>query len=231
MQGRRARMKKFIEKAKERGLSPSNVISWLGLETMRTFGLAWGTLRLRVKGALLGVKLGKNIACHGPVGLMRWPGGKIVIGDNVSIISSWRRSTAAALSHPARLRVFGPGAEIIIGEGAQLSGVSITARSTAIDIGPGALLGPDCIIVDSDFHAPWPAWKRAQNPGYENDAPVTVGAFAWIGMRSIILKGTNIGAGAVIGAGSVVTRDIPPNCIAAGNPCRVIRNVPDAGNG
>lgn len=212
----------FLRKAARRGLSPANIISWCSLETMRLCGLFWGTLRLRAKARLLGVDLGRNVRAHGPVGLLRWPGGKISIGDNVSIISSWRRATACALGHPTRLRVFGPGASIRIGSGCELSGASITARSQSVTLGKNVLLAPDCVIVDSDFHAPWPSQNRRTEPGFDRDAPVFVGDYAWIGMRSVILKGVCIGEGAIVGAGSVVTRDIPANCVACGVPARVV---------
>lgn len=215
----------FLKKALKAGLSPANIISWTSLETMRLFGAALGTPRLRMKAALLGVKLGKNVVAHGKVGLLRWPGGEIRIGDNVSLISSWRRATACALAFPVRLRVFGPGAAIDIGEGSQLSGVSITARSQRITIGKQVLLAPNCIIVDSDFHAPWPPEKRATDPGMERDKKVAIGDYAWIGMNSVILKGVTIGAGAIVGAGSVVSRDAPANCLVCGNPARVVKEL------
>ncbi|MBO4300017.1 MAG: acyltransferase, partial [Desulfovibrio sp.] len=120
---------KFLQKALERGLSPANILTYVSLQTLRLWGLFWGTLRLRIKARLLGVTLGKGVTAHGPVGLLRWPGGQIRLGANVSLISSWRRATAAAINHPTRLRVFGPGACIDIGSGCELSGVSITARS------------------------------------------------------------------------------------------------------
>lgn len=214
----------FFSKARKLGLTFPNIVSWSSLECMRIAGKLAGTIRLRVKAALLGVELGRNVTAHGPVGLLRWPGGVIRIGANVSIISSWRRATACALAFPARLRVFGPGAVIDIGDGAQISGSSITARSTPIRIGRQALIAPNCVIVDSDFHAAWPPDKRAADPGMEADAPVTIGDYAWLGMNSIILKGVTIGTGAIIGAGSVVTRDVPPHCMAAGAPARVIKN-------
>lgn len=220
---------KILRKALERGLNPANVASWSSLEFMRCFGLFWGTLRLRLKARLLGVELGSGVTAHGPVGLLRWPGGRISIGDNVSLISSWRRATASALAWPVRLRVFGPGACIEIGEGAQLSGTSITARSTTVRIGRKALIAPNCIIVDSDFHAPWPPENRADNPGLEHDAPVTIGDYAWIGMQCIILKGVTVGEGALVGAGSVVVKDIPPRTLACGAPARVLRSLASEG--
>ncbi|HEX8243463.1 MAG TPA: DapH/DapD/GlmU-related protein, partial [Longimicrobium sp.] len=61
--------------------------------------------------------------------------------------------------------------------------------------------------------------------GLEGALPVTIGDDVWIGGGSIILPGVTIGAQTVIGAGSVVTRDLPPNVVVVGNPCRVIRSV------
>lgn len=217
----------IFQKALARGLSLPNIISWTSLEYMRVSGAILGTLRLYCKAALLGVETGRGIVAHGPVGLLRWPGGKISIGDHVSLISSWRRATACALAFPVRLRVFGPGAIISIGAESQLSGVSISARSTHIDIGRRVLIAPNCIITDSDFHAHWPAERRAVDPGLEKDRAVKIGDNAWIGMNSIILKGAEIGRDAIIGAGSVVTGKIPPGAVAAGSPARIIRPAPD----
>ena len=212
----------FFAKARKYRLDPANIISWLSIETMTRLGKWRGTLALRMKARLLGVSLGRNVSAHGPVGLLRWPGGSISIGSDTQIISSWRRSTACALAFPTRLRVFGKGAAIEIGPGCQLSGTSITARSTRISLGRQVLLAPNCIIMDSDFHAPWPAAQRSESPGYEADAPVSIGDYSWIGINSIILKGVSIGRGCIIGAGSVVTHDIPDNSIACGVPCRVL---------
>ena len=125
----------IIRKALERGLTPANVIAWFSQLWLVHWGRFWGTVALRVKARRLGVRVGKGVAAHGPVGLMRWPGGEISIGDNVQMISSWRRATACTLAAPVRLRVFGPGAAIEIGNGSELSGTSITARSTRISIG------------------------------------------------------------------------------------------------
>ncbi len=211
----------FLRKAKARGLNSGNIVSWLCHLWLNGFGRFFGTIRLRLKARILGVHIGRDVTAHGPVGLLRWPGGEISIGDKASFISSWRRATASALAWPCRLRVFGPGARIEIGPGAQLSGASITARSTTIRIGKGVLLAPNCVIVDSDFHAPWPPEKRAEEPGCERDRGVVIGDYAWIGMGSVILKGVHVGEGAIIGAGSVVTRDIPPHCLAAGSPAIV----------
>ena len=136
----------ILRKALQRGLTPSNIISYLCLESMRLWGAFWGTARLRCKAALLGVAVGPGTRAHGPVGLLRWPGGSIRIGARASLISSWRRATAASLPGPVRLRVFGPGAAIEIGEGAQLRVTSETERSQRIRIGRPGLLAPSRVI-------------------------------------------------------------------------------------
>ena len=67
-------------------------------------------------------------------------------------------------------------------------------------------------------------WKERKTPFFRTFAkPVTIEDGAWIGGGAILLPGVTIGKNSVIGAGSVVTRSIPPNCVAAGNPCRILR--------
>lgn len=215
----------FVHKARNKGLSLPNVISYLSLEGMRVMGGFLGTLSLRIKARLLGISLGQNVKAHGSVGLLRWPGSTITIGSHVSMISSWRRATSCALSHPCRFRTFAKTSAIHIGDFCELSGTSITARSTEIRLGKSVLIGPDCVIVDSDFHALLPVETRSTEAGFERDRPVFIDDYVWIGMHSLILKGVHIGRGAVIGAGSVVTRDVPDYALVAGNPAKVIRQL------
>ena len=104
-----------------------------------------------------------------------------------------------------------------------MNGGSVTARSHQIRIGRRALIGPDCIITDSDFHVPWPPERRWIYTTTERDADVWIGDLVWIGARSMILKGVKIGDHAIVAAGSVVTHDVPPNALVAGNPARVVK--------
>lgn len=218
-------IKQFYKKALSKGISLPNIISWACIYFSSILGKCWGTLILYIKAPLLGVKLGKGIKAHGRTGLIRWPGGYIEIGDNVAIVSSRSRATACSLAFPTRFRVFGEGAKIIIGENSQFNGTSITARTQEIIIGKNVMFGPNCIVVDSDFHAHWPAETRIIEPGYENDKPVKIGDNVWVGMGAMILKGVAIGENSIIGAGSIVVNDVPPNCVACGIPAKVIKII------
>jgi acetyltransferase-like isoleucine patch superfamily enzyme len=87
------------------------------------------------------------------------------------------------------------------------------------------MVGPNVTILDSPFHFLWPLDMRNCYSGNELDEPVKIGDDVWIGAQSIILAGSTIGSGSVIGAGSVVKGVIPPNCLAAGSPARIIRRL------
>ena len=94
-------------------------------------------------------------------------------------------------------------------------GVYINAKNgihfgSFIEIGPGAKI----LSVNHDFDD---LYRSQPAP------PIVIGDGVWIGANAVILPSVNIGAGSIIGAGSVVTKDVPPNVIAAGNPCKVIR--------
>ena len=77
------------------------------------------------------------------------------------------------------------------------------------------------------YTAGHPIHPDSRNSMYEYGIPVTIGDNVWIGGNTVICPGVTIGSNCVIGAGSVVTRDIPDWSVAAGNPCRVIRKITD----
>lgn len=90
-----------------------------------------------------------------------------------------------------------------------------------VRIGDNCMLAPNVAI----YTAGHPLHPDARNSGYEYGVEVTVGDNCWIGGNSVICPGVHIGSNVVIGAGSVVTKDIPDWSVAAGNPCRVIRRI------
>ncbi len=180
-----------------------------------------GGRRLRRRG----VVLGSGVRTLGLPIVILQSEAKVEIGDRVKLCSTSYRNEIG-VNHPVILRTSRPGATVVIGDDVGLSGVSICAADR-IRIGAGSLLGANVIVVDSDLHP-----VAAENRRYDRDpdaigsAPVEIGPNVFVGANSIVLKGVTIGANSVIGAGSVVTEDIPADCIAGGNPCRVIRPLP-----
>lgn len=120
------------------------------------------------------------------------------------------------------LQARGETSRIQIGEGNWFSNnISIIANESVV-IGDRCLFGEQVVIYDSDFHDSNPR-TRHQNVGAVR--PVSIGNNVWLGSRVMVLKGVSIGDNTVVGAMSVVTRSLPPNCIAAGNPARVLRSI------
>lgn len=90
-----------------------------------------------------------------------------------------------------------------------------------ITIGHHCFIGPNCGM----YTAVHPLLAKERNTGLEKALPITIGDHCWLGGNVTILPGVTIGSHTVIGAGSVVTKDIPDHVIAVGNPCRVLRAI------
>lgn len=178
--------------------------------------------RIRVRAA--GVGLDGSVVLLGSPIVSMAPRSSINIGSRSVLISSASR-TALGVSRPVILRTLAPGARIVIGADAGLSGTTICAV-TNVELGARVLAGADVLIADTDFHLVDEIPRRyagLPEPGV-GDA-VSIGDDVFLGARSVVLRGVTIGSGSVVGAGSVVTGDIPSYVIAAGNPCRVIRQL------
>lgn len=92
-----------------------------------------------------------------------------------------------------------------------------------VTIGDNAQIGPNVTITTAGH----PVHPQARNTHYEYGIDITIGDNVWLGAGTIVLPGVHIGDNVTIGAGSVVNKDIPSNVIAAGVPCRVIREITD----
>ena len=112
------------------------------------------------------------------------------------------------------------------GVAAALLLVALPVTALASDGSLTLTIHPIKVLVNGEVFQPKDA---AGNDTYTCYAkPVTIGNDVWFGANVVVCPGVTIGDGCVIGAGSVVTKDIPANCFAAGNPCRVIREITEA---
>ena len=112
------------------------------------------------------------------------------------------------------------GANIELGQRVFFNFNCIVLDVCRIEIGDYSMFGP-AVQIYTPMH-PMDAVLRRQE---EFGKPVTIGSDVWVGGGAIILPGVHIGSRSVIGAGSVVTRDVPDDVFAAGNPCRVVREI------
>ena len=172
----------------------------------------------------LGVRYGKNCTIHGHLGLKLSPYSTVEIGDNFYLSSGYHINPLARnLQGHICLN---KGSKLIIGDNVGMSSPVIWAHKS-IKIGNNVMLGANVTIMDSDAHSMNYLHRRnlSVDKLHKVDAEVVIEDDVFIGMNTIILKGVTIGARSVIGAGSVVVKSIPADCIAAGNPVKVIKRL------
>lgn len=112
------------------------------------------------------------------------------------------------------------GINISLGEKVFFNFNCVVLDVNRVTIGDNVLFAPNVQI----YTATHPFDSEVRKKGLELGLPITIGSDVWVGGSAIICPGVTIGSRTVIGAGSVVTRDIPDDVLAAGNPCRVIKN-------
>lgn len=176
------------------------------------------------------VEYGKNLLLKGVPVIFNKSGARLVIGDNVTVKSSFLSNLVGLYSRTI-IVTRAPGAEIIIGNNVGISGATVYARKK-IEIGENTCIGGNAKILDNDFH---PIDVEARNrllndvKGGDSDLvpskPIKIGKNCFIGCNSIILKGTILGNGCVVGAGAVVCGKFEDNCVIAGNPAKVIKMI------
>lgn len=113
------------------------------------------------------------------------------------------------------------GGNIFAGDNLYMNFGCVILDCNTVEIGDNVMMGPN-VHLYAAYHPTDPQVRLA---GRELAAPIRIGSNVWIGGGAIICPGVTIGDNTTIGAGSVVVKDVPPNVVAAGNPCRVIRPV------
>lgn len=181
-----------------------------------------GTARAKFLLRMLGCRAGKNFQVDGRLSIWCPRKRAIRIGDNVKINSRFG-SNLIGLTNPSVFQCWDNGT-ITIGNHCGLSGVVLSARA-GITIGNHVMVGGNVRIFDHNFHS-LDFKKRRNNAEDQADckkSPVIIGNDVFIGTNAMILKGVTVGDRAVIGAGSVVTCDVPADEVWAGNPARRIK--------
>ena len=150
-------------------------------------------------------RTGKRIRVYGRPRINNW--GEINIGDRFILFNQTVRSEMVAYSK-GKIEI---GNRVFINYGASISAHQL------VSIGDECQIGSYVIMMDNDYHQV----EDRTKPGIS--APIILEKNVWLGVRVVVLKGIRIGENSVIGANSVVSRDIPPNCLAGGVPARIIR--------
>lgn len=175
------------------------------------------------------IRYGEKLNLKGYPIIFNKSGASLRIGSNVTIKSSFLSNLVGLYSRTI-IVTRTPNAYISIGDNVGISGATIYARSS-ITIGENTCIGGNCKILDNDFH---PIEVEQRNTLMQLDngpeankwigtRPITIGKNCFIGCNSIILKGTELGEGCVVGAGAVVSGKFPSNSVIVGNPAKVIK--------
>ena len=124
---------------------------------------------------------------------------------------------------------------LVVGNNTAINGATSFSIADRVEVGNNVLISYECMIMDHDGHSADPDIRKSDLPdllegrpkawGPVKIAPVKIEDSAWIGARSIILKGVTVGQGAIVAAGSVVTKSVAPFVIVAGNPAREVGKI------
>ena len=218
-------MKKLIMRHKELQGSINDLLMYIWTRAKPRINKIYYTFVFLIKSKFYGVRYAGGGSFFGRIDITRAPYSSIKVGKDVVMVSSSWRSSSSSIFAPVKIHTHSSTSIIEIGDKVGMNGTSIVARSRKISIGSGTQIAPNVTILDFDGHTIFTSEERWTNHGVENDRDVSIGRNCWIGTRSIILKGVEIGDYAVVAAGSVVTKDVPEKTIVAGSPAKVIRNL------
>jgi maltose O-acetyltransferase len=166
--------------------------------------VAWFRFRLGRR-----VQFGRHFETNGRL-VIRGPG-RVIFGDD---IKAWCHAEKNVFI------TYTPDSRIEIGSGTRLNGAGIMAYTT-VRVGPRCILG-STVIFDSDFHPLDPA-RRHDPTAPVSTRPISIEQNVWLAGQTAVLKGTRIGENSVVAFRAVVSGDVPPNVVVAGNPARIVK--------
>lgn len=166
------------------------------------------------------VHLGKRIEIRGFIFIRNH--GEVFIGDHC-VINSKMSSNPVGGPYQTAIAVK-KGATLKIGNNVGISGTAIMCN-VGINIGDNVKIGSGCCIYDTDFHNIDYALRQSDVTDIPKEAPVSIENNVFIGARSMVLKGVTIGEGSIVGAGTIVTKNVPPHELWCGNPAKFVKKV------
>lgn len=161
------------------------------------------------------VSIGTNVRFNGKTYFNILPGAHVSIGSRCSFNSSFGSNLIGVYS-PCIVSTQSAKASIQIGNACGFSG-TVIASALSVTIGDNVRCGANTLIMDTDWHT--------DDCRAGKDAAVVIEDNVWLGYGVKVLKGVRIGKNSLIGACSVVTKDVPSNVIACGNPCKVVKRI------
>lgn len=191
-----------------------NRAHYTSLILKRIWGIFWKVLNY-ASARWWNVKLGEGCKFQGKIHFHRLQDSKITIGNNC-IFNSSHTSNLIGVYSPCIVSTLGKNAYVEIGDGCGFSGTVIGA-GLHIKLGKNVRCGANTLITDTDWHT--------DDNRTGKDKEIIIEDNVWLGYGVKVLKGVHIGKNTLVGANSVVTKDIPANVIAVGNPCRVIKQI------
>ncbi len=181
----------------------------------------FSTFYCRIFFRIRGIEIKKEPTFFGIPFIYKFPGSQIKFGNRITIRTS-PISNLIGINRRTIISTHSSNAEVRLGDYCGLSGVAIAAKQSII-IGNNVMIGANVLITDFDWHSLDPMERKKGVCSMSK--PIVISNNVFIGYSATILKGVTIGQNSVIGANSIVTSNIPPNVIAAGNPCKVISQL------
>ena len=169
-----------------------------------------------------GVSWGKGLKLYGIPYIFKSRSSKLSFGTNCTVNSSMLSNLIGL--YQRTVIVSRCGATVEIGNNVGMSGVTIYARNK-ITIGDNTLIGANVKILAHDFHPIEIEARNAHDKSKITSKPIDLGKNCFIGCNALILKGTTLGEGCVVGAGAVVSGKFPDNSVIVGNPGKIIKTL------